>query len=100
MISITCADLSCGVVFGLPQHIYDQARGNSSRYFKCPNGHEQHYTEDRVAKLEKQLAEQREWCDSLHKRVTTLENRNSSPRGVITRLNNWLARRGLLKQRD
>lgn len=40
----TCCHEKCGVTFGLDIGHYRQLRNDSSRWFYCPNGHQQHYT--------------------------------------------------------
>ena len=46
MINIRCCNVSCGVLFGLPDHVYDQAKERGkTRSFYCPNGHQQWYSE-------------------------------------------------------
>lgn len=57
MITIVCCDKKCGVAFGLPEHIYNQARNEPSRWFQCPNGHEQHYTESEAERLKRRVAD-------------------------------------------
>jgi hypothetical protein len=56
MISVTCVDRTCGVVFGIPEHIETQARRDHERMVHCPNGHRFYYTDSEPEKLRKQIA--------------------------------------------
>jgi len=42
VVNISCCNKTCGVVFGMPDHIYEQgkAQGTARPWF-CPNGHKQ-----------------------------------------------------------
>jgi predicted nucleic acid-binding Zn-ribbon protein len=55
MVNVRCADLSCGVEFGIPEHVERQARGNSSRVVHCPNGHRFYYADSEPEKLRKRI---------------------------------------------
>lgn len=86
MTNVTCCDLSCGVVFGVPDHVYAQARSSKDRWFHCPNGHKQHYVEtdaDRlrrmVEELERRLADARGSRDRAYRLVACWK-------GQVTRL--------------
>ena len=45
----------CGIHFGLPEDFYKEVQDDTGKTFYCPNGHGQHYTEDKVAQLEREL---------------------------------------------
>jgi hypothetical protein len=45
--NVRCCDKTCGVLFGMPDHVYDQAKEKGKdRPFYCPNGHQQWFSED------------------------------------------------------
>lgn len=69
-----CCDVSCGVRYAVPEHVYQQARRlGDGRSFSCPNGHTQHYRETeedrlkaRVASLERELTDVRSsWASNM-----------------------------------
>jgi hypothetical protein len=93
--NITCCYLDCGVQFTIPLHIYQQACANKERWFYCPNGHKQHFSEDRVAELERKLRLETERADrnlsvrnQLENDVTKLERVIAYWKGQVTRLKN------------
>lgn len=53
----TCCE--CGIAFAVPTSLWQQWKGDSSKWFYCPNGHQQHYTEGDVQR-ERRLREQAE----------------------------------------
>jgi|SRR5665213_714052 len=56
MVNISCCDRTCGVVFGMPTHIYEQAKEKGKdRSFYCPNGHVQWFAESEQDRLRKQV---------------------------------------------
>jgi hypothetical protein len=50
---------NCGIIFDLPDHICNQ-RKIDGKLFYCPNGHGQHYTENKdveIQRLKSQIAD-------------------------------------------
>jgi predicted nucleic acid-binding Zn-ribbon protein len=67
--TITCCACSC--TFAVPLAFYDR-RKNDGQNFWCPNGHDQHFTETRVAKLERELElekKRKQWVEEDLKRA-------------------------------
>ena len=85
-VSVACCLLDCGVLFSLPDHVYNQAKGNPKRQFYCPNGHQQHFTPDRVAELEQQVDRLRGTINRLEERALRDERRIAYWRGRVTLL--------------
>lgn len=48
-----CAD-GCGVEFGMPVSLHRELNADSKRWFYCPNGHRQHYTQSELDKLRRE----------------------------------------------
>lgn len=96
-----CCDVTCGVVFGLPQHVNAQARAlGMARTFSCPNGHKQGYQETEVDRLKKRVVSLEAGEEGSNARYHRMEEeadrqqrRIVSLRGVITRLQRKLAAR-------
>jgi len=66
MVTVVCVNRTCGVVFGIPEHIEEQARRDHERSVICPNGHPFVYKQseperlrERIAFLERELDEVR-----------------------------------------
>lgn len=87
----------CGIGFAVGASIRSDWLDKGTTFY-CPNGHNQHYTESNVQKLEKQLAQERkfkEWAQqdarnqAESRRLT--ERRLKAQRGVATRLRNRIA---------
>lgn len=53
MVTESCCN--CGVVFGMPSDLQDEFKKDSSKFFYCPNGHRQHYSESESDRLKKEL---------------------------------------------
>lgn len=56
----------CSISFFVPNNYYRDRQNDSARFF-CPAGHGQIFTDGNIARLEKQLAQQRkrtEWAES------------------------------------
>lgn len=69
MVNVACCNKTCGVVFGMPDHIYEQGRAQGkARPFYCPNGHDQWYTESAEDVQRKRAdaaeAQSKRWRDS------------------------------------
>lgn len=88
MTNVSCATLECGVVFGLPEHIYNQAKENPGRWFWCPNGHRQHYSRDALAELRAEVERKQATINRLSGSVTQRDKTISYWRGIVTRLKN------------
>lgn len=86
MINVRCCGLKCGVVFGLPDHVFEQAQGDPKRMFFCPNGHEQHYSRDKLAEATKNLELERQRTQRLEDEVTRRERTISYWKGIVSRL--------------
>ncbi len=48
---------NCGIEFGMPLDFYHAAKADNNKFFHCPNGHSQHYTESETTRLKRQLDE-------------------------------------------
>ena len=84
---------NCGVPIGMPSYLYTQFRQNSARWFYCVNGHQQHFGESEVARLEKELEVARkrgEWLaqdvKNQRARAERTERSLSATKGVVTRM--------------
>lgn len=51
--SIVCYD--CSIEFAVESHVKSRWIESEERWFYCPNGHKQHYTETEVQRLTKEL---------------------------------------------
>ena len=58
MITVSCC--RCGVIFGMPSDLNQAFLDDSTKYFHCPNGHNQHYSESTSERLKKELAKTKE----------------------------------------
>ncbi len=69
LVTRVCPDPSCGVVYAIPPHIFNQAKSlGDKRKFYCPNGHGAVVTEtneDRLMKKAEQLEKQVEGLTSI-----------------------------------
>lgn len=52
MATETCCN--CGVLFGMPLPLQETFQNDPDKYFYCPNGHSQHYSESTEQKLRKE----------------------------------------------
>lgn len=57
MVTETCCN--CGVAFGIPRDLQQQFKNDESKWFYCPNGHKQHYSESEATRLERLLEKER-----------------------------------------
>ena len=85
---------NCKIAFAVPADIRRRWLDDGS-YFYCPNGHSQHYSENSVAKLEKQLASERkrrEWAQQeaarQREQAEESERRRIAQKAATTRLRN------------
>ncbi len=84
MVTVTCIHRSCGVPFGIPEHIEQQARRDPQRSVICPNGHSFVYTDSEPDKLRKRIAELEQtverWKEATmrEERLTALAQRRAS----------------------
>lgn len=51
---------NCGVPFAMPTELDNSFRKDSSKWFYCPNGHKQHYSESEADKLKRQLEKEKQ----------------------------------------
>lgn len=58
MVTETCCN--CGVCFGMTSDLKAEFQKDSNKWFYCPNGHKQHYSESESDRLKKELAILRE----------------------------------------
>ena len=89
----------CQMLFCIPVS-FEEACRNDGRGFYCPQGHLQHYRDDKVAKLEKALVaanaqEKTAWAasDRAQERQYAAERSATALRGVITKQRRKLAER-------
>jgi septal ring factor EnvC (AmiA/AmiB activator) len=52
---VTAVCCQCGIPFGMPSDFKEVCQQDSNKWFYCPNGHSQHYSETTEQKLRKQL---------------------------------------------
>lgn len=90
----TCC--TCGVVFAFPRRLYEHLREDPSKWFYCPNGHQQHYTGETKAERERRLRERAERALKIeHDALVAERSRHDQTRaslraqkGVNTRIKN------------
>ena len=93
---------NCGVAFAMPEALYKRCKGDSDRWFYCPNGHRQHYTEGDIQKAkrlqreaEQKLARERAAHDQKAARLRDqrdrAENRRRAEKAAKTRIKNRVA---------
>lgn len=78
----TEACCNCGMLFAMPVNFKYQCRRDNTRWFYCPNGHKQHYTqsvEDRLRKklerTEDELHQEREQAAKLSRSYSRVRKR-------------------------
>lgn len=52
IVEICC---SCGVAFGIPSDLRNEFKADENKWFYCPNGHRQHYSESEATRLQREL---------------------------------------------
>lgn len=67
--SITCCN--CGTLFAMPQHLLKTFRGDPSRWFYCPNGHKQHFSQSEADRLRKELERSERKLEMSENRIAT-----------------------------
>lgn len=87
--SVSC--FSCGVIFGLPGEFY-RDRLRDGKFWHCPNGHSQHFTETtemRLKKekeaLERRMASVREDARSAWAETELERRRHAATKGQLTK---------------
>lgn len=81
---------ACSLPFQLPDY-YIRLRKNDNKAFQCPSGHSQYYSEDKVKKLQEELAQEKS-NNIEHRDVEAWqEKRIRAMKGVITKLRNKLS---------
>jgi hypothetical protein len=94
MKTIRCCAIDCGVVFGLPDHVYEQSIAlGEKRVFWCPNGHSQWFKESEAYRLTARLKRTEADLEGARGRVNRLEDKVASRdrtvsywKGIVTRL--------------
>jgi hypothetical protein len=56
--SVQCC--TCGVPFAMPAQLLEQFHEHEDRWFYCPLGHQQHFTDTETARLRRQLKQEQE----------------------------------------
>jgi hypothetical protein len=92
-VSLTALDCAtCGIVFGISTQLEKRLRESGDRFF-CPNGHSNVFTESKAAKLERQLAAERErtaelrrFYDDERSRRRSTERSLAATKGQVTKL--------------
>ena len=84
MKEIICANLECGIVFGIPDHVYAQARRLSTRAMVCPNGHRSFYTESEEDRLKVTMAAQEAEISRLRENWDRLDKTNAALNRTIS----------------
>lgn len=84
----TCCE--CGMAFGMDREFY-QRRESDGKWFYCPSGHPQHYTETETQRLQKRLDSSRAEAARLRDLYNGSERRRAALKGVVTRTKNRIA---------
>jgi septal ring factor EnvC (AmiA/AmiB activator) len=79
----------CGVEFASPVLI---KRRNDGQRFHCPNGHQQHFTETEVARLQKELEQERKRREGLENDLAWQRAQAKNARTQETKAKNELKR--------
>lgn len=77
----------CGVLFGMPLDVYN-CRLADGKDFWCIHGHEQHFVESKVAKLEKELETEKKRLEWQRARAARAERQTAAAKGQLTKLKN------------
>jgi hypothetical protein len=83
---------NCGVTFGMPSSLLKTFREDSNKWFYCPNGHRQHFSETESVRLRREierLKSQVEWQKAARQRF---EKEVTAKKGQITKLKNRIAK--------
>jgi hypothetical protein len=84
----TC--FKCGIIFGMPNDVMRNHRQKGTDFW-CPNGHQQHYTESEVQRLQKQLDAQKRDTEWQRGRANTAEKSLIAQKGITTKLRKRIA---------
>ncbi len=57
LVQETCCN--CGIAFAVPADFFSACQADTNKWFYCPNGHKQHYSESEATRLKKQLETER-----------------------------------------
>ena len=87
--------INCGVTFGLTEDYIEQ-RKKDHEFFKCPNGHSQHWLQNnKEEQLKAQLTISRNACDRAQnccdqkgENIKHLQRVVAARKGVVTRMRN------------
>lgn len=92
-IKITCCN--CAVPFAIEGGHYNDLKGDSNRWFYCPNGHKQHFTDSEADRLRRerdrlaqQIAQKNDALASQRQHIEHTEHRLRATKGVVTRYRN------------
>lgn len=58
--TITCCHEGCGCVFAVTEQMKAILHSDPNRWFYCPNGHRQHFTESTEDRLRREVREERQ----------------------------------------
>lgn len=73
---------NCGIQWAAPQDFVREKLNNGGTFY-CPNGHPQHFAETNVAKLEKQLAQEKQRREWAEKNAETARKAEAIARGKL-----------------
>lgn len=73
VVAITCCYEKCGMTFWVPRRWHED-RKNDHQFWRCPNGHSQHYAgKSEAEKLRDELEKEKRCCESKRATVAHLE---------------------------
>lgn len=99
MISVTCCN--CGCLFGMAQSLNSWFRADADRWFYCPRGHKQHYSNENndLEKLRLERNRLKQGQAQLYDQIRdeqlgreAAERRARAMKGVATRMKNRVKR--------
>lgn len=87
LVCIECCN--CGCQFGMTTEMNQRFLDDSNQWFRCPNGHKQHYTgPNREQVLKEKLADAQACCARASKNIDYLHRVAAANKGVVTRMKN------------
>lgn len=87
----TCCN--CGMDFAMSDEFRERML-SSGKWFYCPAGHSQHYTDTTVMRLKRRVATLDQEADELREKVREQKKKTASAKGQTTRAKNR-AKRGV-----